>query len=103
NHDLWSCRVYLAVADQFPVHEVEAHRSRIGSADAAELKLVALGICKRHILEALGRFADNFDQRVRAGAVVVSCSERVAMVDLRERGRGDKTEQSEHANQGISE
>src|SRR5262249_42115533 len=65
--DLGPHDVNDAVANQGVVHVVQAHSSRVGSADAAELEVIALALGDFDVLEAGGGLPHHLDQRARAG------------------------------------
>jgi len=46
------------------IHVVQAHRAKIGPADASELKRIAFGLGGVNIFKTLGGFTNSLNQRV---------------------------------------
>ena len=67
DHDLRPRRVEDSRADERSIHVMETHRTGIGPADTSELQHVAFGFSHANVFKALGRFADDFDERAGLG------------------------------------
>jgi len=73
NHDLRTpgiegTRAAAGRCHQGHVHKVHAHRPRVGTGYAPESQGIALRLGDRYVLEALGRFPNNVQQRpLRSG------------------------------------
>src|SRR5262249_23426563 len=106
DHDLGTRGVNYAGIHQVSIHKVEPHRPTVGSTYAAELKDIPLRLSYRHILEALGRFANDLDQSARPIVVVwfgfVLCRQHTLMARLCQGARSANVHEGED-NQEIVE
>src|SRR5437764_9191069 len=68
--DLRTCDVHDAVAHERVIHIVEAHRPKVVSADATELKAIPLAFGDFHVLEALSPLPDSLKKGTLAAMLV---------------------------------
>lgn len=105
DHDLGVGGVDHAAVYQGAIHKMEPHRPITVSAHTAELEGISLRLRLSHILKALGRFPDNFEEGILIPLLVLGQLDllwvHVRVAILRQRVRRRDAHQNESGHHGI--